>query len=406
MDADFDVLIIGGGLVGASLACALAEQPLRVGVVEAVPLTVTEQPGYDDRAIALAQGTQRIFSTLGIWDRLAVSATPIHRIHVSDRGRFGFTHLDRKEEGVEALGYVVPARAIGSALMASLKQQPAVEFLCPARLERLDITEEGAGIHLSENGTSRKVTTRLVVAADGAKSAVREQLAMPVDDWNYGQTAVVANLTTQLANRNIAYERFTDTGPLAVLPMGEHHCTVVWTIDNDRVEAVLGYSDEEFIAHLQECFGYRLGRLRNPGTRRAYELRLVRARHPVQERVALIGNAAHTLHPIAGQGFNLGVRDVAALAEVLVDAARDGVDVGSDAVLKRYAEWRTRDHKRVVAFTDGLIRLFTNPLSSVAVVRNLGMIGLEYLPPAKRFFSRLAMGRTGKLPRLSRGLPL
>ncbi|MEE8429472.1 MAG: 2-octaprenyl-6-methoxyphenyl hydroxylase [Gammaproteobacteria bacterium] len=406
MGADFDVLIIGGGLVGASLACALGEQPLRVGVVEAVPLAVTAQPGYDDRAIALARGTQRIFSTLGIWDRLAVSATPIHRIHVSDRGRFGFAYLDRQEEGVEALGYVVPARAIGTALMARLKQQSAVEILCPAQLERLNVTKTGAGIQLSENGSSRQVTARLVVAADGARSAVREQLAMPVDDWNYGQTAVVANLTTQLANRNIAFERFTDTGPLAVLPMGEHRCTVVWTIDNDRVAAVLGYSDEEFIAHLQECFGYRLGRLRKPGTRRAYELRLVRARHPVQARVALIGNAAHTLHPIAGQGFNLGVRDVATLAEVLVDAARERADIGSDEVLTRYAEWRKRDHTRVIAFTDGLIRLFTNPLTGVAVARNLGMLGLGCLPPAKRFFSRLAMGQTGKLPRLSRGLPL
>jgi len=375
-------------------------------VVEAASLKNANPPSYDDRAIALAQGTQRILATIGVWDGLVAAATPIHQIHVSDRGRFGFTRLDRKDEGVEALGYVVPAREIGAALMEILEQHPSVEMIWPARLEQLDVGEDVVTVGVSGNGKNRELTARLVVAADGGASAVRERLAMPVDRWDYGQTAIVTNVTTQLPTRNIAFERFTDSGPLALLPMGEHQCTVVWTVSNDDADTVLRSSDSQFLQGLQERFGYRLGRLTDPGKRAAYPLQLVRAKDPVQQRVALIGNAAHTLHPIAGQGFNLGARDVAALAEVLVDGMRAGAEIGDADVLQRYAKWRERDHNRVTAFTDGLIRLFTNPLASVSMVRNVGMLALECIPATKKLFGRFAMGKAGKLPRLSRGLPL
>ncbi|MBI5040698.1 MAG: 2-octaprenyl-6-methoxyphenyl hydroxylase [Gammaproteobacteria bacterium] len=401
-----DILIGGGGLVGASLACALSGQGLRIGVIEAVPYGASGQPSYDDRALALAAGTQRIFAALGLWAALEPHATPIHRIHVSDRGRFAFARLDRAEEGVPALGYVALGRDLGAVLGARLAQLNDVELICPARVAGVDFAATGAQVRIETAAGNRVLATRLLVAADGAQSTLRDLLDIPTTVWEYGQTALIANITTECAHTNIAYERFTDTGPLALLPMSENRCALVWTLRDDQVDAVMALDDAAFLARLQERFGQRLGRLTRVGQRAAYPLRLVRARESVRPRLALIGNAAHTLHPIAGQGFNLGLRDVAALAEVVLDAYREGRDIGDLAVLNRYADWRQGDHRRVIAFTDGLTRLFTNPLPPVAWVRDLGMLALDLCPPAKRIFAKLTMGRAGRLPRLARGLEL
>lgn len=402
----YDILISGGGLVGASLACALSGHGLRIGLIEAVSYSAETQPGYDDRAIALAAGTQRIFAALGLWPLLAERVTPIHRIHVSDRGRFGFTRLDRREEGVEALGYVALGRDLGAVLGARLAQLPDVQLICPARVAGVEFSGEVAHAHVEREGAMRTLNTRLLVAADGAQSMLRDLLAIPTTVWEYGQTALIANVTPGRAHEHVAYERFTDTGPLALLPMSEGRCALVWTLRDDQVESVMALDDAAFLARLQERFGQRLGRLTRVGRRSVYPLKLVRARESVRSRLALIGNAAHTLHPIAGQGFNLGLRDVAALAEVLLEARRVGEDIGDPAVLNRYADWRQDDHRRVIAFTDGLTRLFTSPLAPVAWVRNAGMLVLDLCPPAKRIFAKLAMGKAGRLPRLARGLGL
>ena len=402
----YDILIIGGGMVGASLVRALDGQGLRIAVVEAVQFETRTEPGYDDRAIALASGTQRIFSGMQLWDRLELEATPIHQIHVSDRGNFGFTRMDRAEEGLPALGYVVPARVIGRVLGDALRASEAVDFYCPARLSSLAVETDSVTAEILQDDMTQMLTARLVVAADGTGSVVRERLGIPVSESDYGQTAVITNITPQLPHNHVAYERFTDTGPLAFLPMSEQRCAVVWTVETAAAEAVMALPDDEFLARLQERFGYRLGRLERVGKRQAYPLRLIKAKEAVRHRLALVGNAAHTLHPIAGQGFNLGVRDIAVLAEVLVDAVRAGQDPGVLAVLQRYGDWRRADHRQVTAFTDGLARMFTLPLPALGAARGAGMLALDLVPPAKRLLTRLTMGRAGRVPRLARGLPL
>ena len=402
----YDVIISGGGMVGASLACALSGKGLRIAQLEAVELQTRSAPGYDDRAIALAYGTRRIFEGLQLWDSLAAQATPIHHIHVSDRGRFGMVHMDRAEEGLPALGYVVPARVIGDVLSAAVRQIGELDSYCPATVTSVSQADEAINVNISHEGKTTTLSAALLVAADGADSPLREQFGISHVETDYRQTAIVTNITPQLAHNNIAYERFTDSGPMALLPMTEQRCAVVWTVDSSRVEEIMALDDAAFLAALQERFGYRLGRLDRVGRRQAWPLRLVQAKESVRERLALIGNAIHTLHPVAGQGFNLGARDVAVLAEVLVDALQAGEDPGSLAVLGRYGDWRKRDHRNVAVFTDGLARMFTLPLPALGVARSVSMTAFDLLPPAKRLLTRLTMGRSGRAPRLVRGLPL
>lgn len=420
--SDYDILIIGGGMVGASLACVLGNQPgLRIGLIEATSIytaasDIAIPSSYDDRSIALAYGTRRIFEGMGLWPLLADSTSPIKKIHVSDRGHFGVTRLNCVDEGVEAMGYVVVSRVLGQTLVRALANLPNVELICPALLTDITISTGGgaqvtvidqmgdqAGAHV-ESG--RTLTAQLVVAADGGKSAVRERLGIASTTWDYHQTAIITNITPQHHHAQTAYERFTHTGPIAMLPMNDNRCAVVWTVASDEATNIMRMDDDTFRHALQAAFGYRLGKLQKVGTRHAYALALTAAREHVRPHLAIIGNAAHTLHPIAGQGFNLGLRDVAALAQVVVDARRAGRDIGSMDVLADYADWRRNDQRRAIAFTDSLVRIFTNPLTPFTLGRNLGLIAVDLLPPLKHLLARQTMGLVGKLPRLARGLRL
>lgn len=388
----YDVLISGGGLVGASLACALSGHGLRIGLVEAVPYDADAQPAYDDRAIALAAGTQRIFAAMGLWPPLAERATPIHRIHVSDRGRFGFARLDCAEEGVPALGYVALGRDLGAVLGARLAQLDDVELLCPARVTDVEFDAGQVRVRVADGNGEREVGARLVVAADGAQSMLRDLLAIPTAVWEYGQTAVIANVTPGRPHDHVAYERFTDSGPLALLPMSEGRCALVWTLHDAQVESVMALDDAAFLARLQERFGQRLGHLTRVGRRSAYPLRLVRARQSVRPRLALIGNAAHTLHPVAAQGLNLGLRDVAVLARLLCEADQRGDDPGAAQLLDEYARLRRRDHGAVTAFTDGLVRIFSSGFAPLVLARNIGLLAADLLPPVKNYLARRSAG--------------
>jgi 2-octaprenyl-6-methoxyphenol hydroxylase len=403
---DFDILVVGGGMVGASLACALARRPLRIGVVESVPFGATAQPSYDDRSIALSYGTRRIFEGMGLWSEIAAAATPIERIHVSDRGHFAAARLRAAAYGFDALGYVVESRDLGRVFASTLAALPQVELICPARVTALEAAPELARVTIEQGAVERSLTARLVVGADGAESSVRRWSGIGAQRAEYGQSALIANLTPERPHRNIAYERFTDSGPLALLPMSDGRCALVWTVRTEQCAAILALDDDVFLARLQERFGGRLGRLRRIGARAAYPLALVRAQAYTAARLALIGNAAHTLHPIAGQGFNLGLRDVAALAEVVCDAAAAGRDVGARAALAHYEEWRRHDQARVLRATDGLVRLFSNDYAPLVAARNAGMLLVDLLPPVKRALMRRAMGLAGRQPRLARGLPL
>ena len=405
--ADYDVLIIGAGMVGSSLACALGGSPLRVALVEAKAPPTSTQHGFDGRSLALSYGSRRIFQGLGLWQSIRPEAEPIVRIHISDRGRFAAARLLASDHGVEALGYVAEIGALSAAVGRAARRHANVELLCPAAMEAVTFHPDGVDVHIRAGEDLRTVRTRLVVAADGADSGVRSHLGINARRWDYGQSALIANVEVSRPHGGTAYERFTDSGPMALLPLrgkdGLQRCALVWTMAPADAERALEWDEQEFRNRLQERFGFRAGRFGRIGRRQAHPLFLVRAQQQVHERLALIGNAAHTLHPVAGQGFNLGLRDVAALAELLV-AAPD--DTGAPAVLERYAAWRRSDQRTVIAFTDLLARTFTNPLRPVQLARDLALLAVDLLPPLKHQLERRTMGLAGRLPRLARGLPL
>ena len=409
MHDDTDLVIIGGGLVGASLAVALAETGLHITVVEATAADTPAHPSYDERVIALSLGSARIFEGMGLWSAIAPDAAPIQQVHVSDRGHCGFAHLEAENEGVPALGYVAPARVMGAALSARMAASPRIEVLRPARLQGLQITKQRVHLEVAVAGTSRLLTAALLVAADGGESAVRKRLGLKTRTRDYGYDAIIATVTPQriptTTRPGTAFERFTDSGPLALLPMTKSRYGVVWTAPHHETADILSLSDEAFSAALQARFGSRLGELTRPSQRRAYPLRLMLAKQLTRERLLLIGNAAHTLHPVAGQGFNLGLRDVAELADLLVDARRTAKDLGGPAVLAPYRRRRAPDHALIAGLTDGLARLFVNPWGPVRVGRNLGLLGLDLLPSAQHHLARRFMGLSGRQPRLARGLP-
>ncbi|MGD8407315.1 MAG: 2-octaprenyl-6-methoxyphenyl hydroxylase [Thiohalophilus sp.] len=409
---EFDVVIVGGGLVGASLACALADTTLRIAIVEAQSFTDRGHPGFDARTVALSYGSREIFSAMGIWSAIeAQGVTPIRRIHVSDRGHIGSTHLDAAEQGLEAMGYVVETRVLGQVLNARLAQQANLTLLCPAKVSAVHVDSEHAHVSLELNGEERELRAALVVAADGGDSFIRNDSGIATFTLDYHQTALISNVAVDRPHRNIAYERFTQTGPMALLPSHDEHdndnvFALVWTLKPDQVDEVMGWDDETFLARLQQRFGDRAGRFTRTSKRHVYPLKFLQTREHVRERLAVIGNAAHTLHPVAGQGFNLGLRDVAVLSQVLVEALESKEDSGTLTVLNRYADWRKRDQWQTGIATDGLVRLFSNNFLPLALARNLGLTLLDVLPPLKKQLVRHAMGYVGKLPRLARGLRL
>jgi len=401
----FDVAIVGGGMVGATLAVALAPLNLRVALIEAIPHNAAAQPSFDERTTALSNGSRRILETVGVWPALNAHATPIAKIHVSDQGRFGFARIDASEQGLAAMGYVVPNRALGSALWSRLPGE-GMKIFCPAEVSGLTANEETVKIEIAEAGVKVAIDAKLIVAADGAQSVVRSAFGVAAEVRDYNQTAVITTVLPQRFHDNVAYERFTPEGPLALLPLDGGRCTLVLTLAKDAAQSALAWSDQEFLAELQRRFGFRLGRFLKVGRRVPYPLSLTQSDRTSAARCVIIGNAAQGLHPVAGMGFNLGLRDAACLAELIAEHARRGADPGSAQLLAEYDAWRRQDRGGVIAFTDGLVRVFSNPLSSVARLRNLGLLAFDLLPPAKSALSRLSTGGGGRVPKLARGVAL
>ncbi|MES1943848.1 ubiquinone biosynthesis hydroxylase, UbiH/UbiF/VisC/COQ6 [Salinisphaera sp. PC39] len=393
MNEHFDVLIIGGGLAGASFACSLSGSGLSVAMVEAVPFGAAGQPSYDERTTALAWGTRRLFEDLGLWRGLTAEAAPIRRLHVSQRGRFGVTRVDCADYGVEALGYVVPNRVLGRVLSERLTELDDVTMIAPARFDALERDAEGVTVTVrGGDDAPRTLRARLLVGADGARSAVRDALGVEAEVRDYGQRAVVTTVTPGYDHTDTAYERFLPDGPLALLPRTPETCAVVWALPEAEATRVTELTDDDFLAELQAAFGHRLGELRAPGERLTYPLKRLVAATTVTARAALVGSAGHHLHPAAAQGFNLAMRDVAVLARELRHAAAAGIDPGDADVLTVWREARAADQRRVSDFTDRIVRLFSNRVPGLGAARSLGLVGLELLPAVKDDMARRSMG--------------
>ena len=411
----YDIVIAGGGMIGTSLAIALAPLGLRVAMVEAIPRKAAAQPSFDDRSTALSRSTQRMFEAMGLWPRIVAASTPIHSIHVSDQGRFGFSHIDAEEQEVEALGYVVINRVLGAVLQDALDDLECVEVICPARITGVELAPGGAtaGLDLAE-GRQQALSCDLLIAADGANSAVREMMGITAQKSSYGQRAVIGNLLPEKDIENVAYERFTQHGPLAVLPIADGRAAFVWTVSEDDAERVMALDDDAFLAELQQQFGFRLGAFSKVGKRASYPLILSKALRLTATRSVLIGNSAHGLHPVSAQGFNLGMRDVAAMVDCIADASiwsespgRSETDPAAiAAMLEQYASWRRADQKKLVRFTDGLVKLFGSERRPLRVLRNIAMLGFDLVPGVRSVFAKHTMGLAGRLPRLSRGVPV
>lgn len=382
----YDVVIVGGGLVGASLVVALSQLPLRIALIEAAAPPQTG-PTWDERCIAINDGSHRVFESLGVWPVLLAEASPITSTHISERGRFGVARFSAAEAGLSALGYNIPFRHIGQTLWQAA-QKTSARLICPARLQAMEMGADFVRLQL-DNG--EKLSTRLVVAADGAHSAVRTLLSITAQTQDYKQSAIVTAIRPSRPHAGVAYERFTPGGPIAVLPKPENACSLVWTVPSDQVDTMLAWSDEEFLAQANETFGERLGVFKEIGRRNAYPLTRVMSAQLTAPRVIFAGNAAQSLHPVAAQGFNLGLRDVATVADVLANAA----DPGSATTLNEYESRRSSDREKVSGFTDRLVRMFSNQVPGLRGLRHLGLLALDLTPPLKDSVMRQNLGHSG-----------
>ena len=412
---DFDVIIVGGGLVGASLACALLPMAkrhgMRIAVVEAVPLpslaSEPYQPSYDARGTALSYGTRLIYEEMGVWQALSERVCAIEHIHVSDRGHFGTTRLHAAEESVAALGYVVENHWIGRVLLSHLQQQggEAISWLCPAEVTAITMAAERAQVTIHHQDQQQQLSAALVVLAEGGRSSLSEQLSLDYQEAPYNQFALVSTLTPGKAHAGVAFERFTAEGPLALLPLtdsddGSHRCALVWTTPDELIGERMDWDDATLLKEVQQVFGYRLGRFSRIGERYCYPLALKQAREQVRSRLVVLGNGAHALHPIAGQGYNLALRGVADLAERLGRLHQQGEDLGQLTHLNAFVEQRRQDQMRTIAFSDKVMKVFAEPRFPVQLVRDLGLVGLNMFAPARHRLARAAMGLDGTRARL------
>ena len=404
MDGSADVVVVGGGLAGLTLGVTLAGAGLETVVVDGADPAAMRDAAFDGRVSSIALGSKRVFDGIGMWPALRDVAEPILAIRVSDGDGPFFLHYDHAAVGREPLGFIVENRRLRAALLDRASGLPALRHLAPETVAGLE--PSGAWIEARLAGGGR-LRARLAVAADGARSALRAGAGIRVARRAYGQTAIVCAVAHERPHRGIAHERFLPAGPFAILPMtGGRRSSLVWTESTARARALAAAPPADFARALAARFGDFLGALEVAGPRWSYPLALTRAARTAAPRLALLGDAARAIHPLAGQGFNLGIRDIAVLAELVVDRARLGLDIGADDLLARYQRRRRFDSLAFVAVTDGLNRLFSNDDPALRLARGLGLAAVDGLPPAKRFFMRHAMGLVGDLPRLMRGAAL
>ena len=400
---DFEVIVAGGGMVGLTLAAALGGAGVTVAVVDRRPASAMLEPVFDGRVSAIAHGSRTVLDAVGVWDGLAGDAEPIREIRVSDGASPLHLHYDSAEVAADALGYIVENRHIRHALLERVRSLGRATLLDGRSIVRHERGPIEARVELEDG---RELAARLLIATDGRESPLRRAAGLGTVEWRYDQTGIVCTIAHERPHRGIAQERFLPSGPFAILPMKGNRSSIVWTERADVATRVLGLDRDAFADELAWRFTDYLGALDIEGPVFSYPLALTLAERYTANRLAVAGDAAHAIHPIAGQGFNLGIRDAAALAETIVDAARLGIDAGSVAALARYARWRRADNFAMLAATDGLNRLFSNDLAPVAFGRRLGLAAVNRIPRLKRLFMRHAMGELGERPRLARGMPL
>jgi 2-octaprenyl-6-methoxyphenol hydroxylase len=391
MQLEYDLLIGGGGLAGNCLALALKNCGLKIALIEAVSRQQLQNAAAGDRALALSAGTVLMLESLGVWSQIKANATAIKKIHISDQGHFGKMRLSAEKQGVEALGYVIAARKIETPI-AQMIEEAGIKQFCPAQIESVNATDKAIEVHLRQEGILKTLSAQLLVGADGGQSTIRGLLNIAQQKKTYGQTALITTIKSSFPHQHVAYERFTSSGPLALLPTSENQSAIVWTRTHSEAKQLLSASESDFTEQLQACFGYHLGELTLTAPRIAFPLTLVRAEKIHAQRSVIIGNAAHQLHPVAGQGFNLGLRDVIQLAEMLIKQHQNTNDIGTNDFLQRYANSRQKDHQKVIGFTDNVVKIFSNQWLALSAIRNTALTLLDHIPIAKHALAKQAMG--------------
>ncbi len=396
----FDVVISGGGVVGMTLAHGLAQYGITVALVEYGDIAASLNDDFDGRSYAISYAPYVMMKALGLWDRLAPDAQPITEIHITDGHSPLFLHFDDKELGDGPLGQMIEVRHLRRGLFDAISEQKNITLINPDHIINVENSPAASLITLD---SGRKITCSLLISAEGRRSPLRERMGIKIRTWDYKQTGIVTTVTHERDHGGTAYERFYPSGPFAVLPLQNRRSSIVWCEPPERAKVIMGLSDAAFDAELAKKFGSFLGEVKHLGQRWAYPLTAQLADDYLGPRFCLIGDAAHGIHPIAGQGFNLGLRDIAALIEVLVDAKRLGGDPGSEFTLERYVRWRRTDNNILALGMDGLTRLFSNDITPIRLARQLGLGLVNEIPPLKKFFMRHARGTVGKLPKLLRG---
>ena len=397
-----DLAVVGGGMTGLAFAVAAAGAGAEVAVIDPVPLPMSAKAPFDGRVTAVARASRYLLEGIGVWPALEASAQPIADIEVSEHASPFRVFYDHREVGREPLGHIVENRAIRAGLVQRVKTLSSETLILamPDMVRRFTHRPEGTSLRLESGG---RIDARLVVGADGQNSLCRKEAAINVLRFDYAQTAIVATIAHENPHDGIAVERFFPDGPLAILPLQGNQSSIVWAVENELAAVLTDLDDDAFLGELEERFDERLGTLAMAGPRFHYPLSMAQAHRYTDDRLALIGDAARKIHPIAGQGWNLALRDVAALVELTVDALRLGLDPGGSSVLRRYERWRRFDSLALIAITDGLNRLFVNDFPPLKLAREWGLGLVDRTPPLKRFFMQHAMGLVGDLPRLMRG---
>jgi 2-octaprenyl-6-methoxyphenol hydroxylase len=398
---DYDLAIVGGGIIGNTLAVALQNSGLRVVSIESQVESVSIAK---NRAYAIALLSGQMFEQLGIWERVLPQVTQFSQIQISDADYPGVVKLNPETLGTTALGYGVSHQVLLTALQAKLQVAKNITLMCPAQVIDVDYGEHDAtiSIQLPDTDVPTKIRASLVIAADGAKSTLRSQAGIETTGFNYWQSCITATIKPEKPHNNVAYERFWYAGPIGVLPLADGRCQVVWTLPHAQAEKLRDIPTSEFLQQLEHCTGGLLGKLELDSQRWLFPVKLMQSKQYIAPRLALIGDAAHCCHPVAGQGMNLGIRDAVALAEVLIAAHTAGEDIGSKSVLNRYAQWRKPENWVILAFTDLLDRMFSNQILPIVVIRRVGLFLLDRVPVFKYLALRLMTGLAGRIPQVAK----